>query len=288
MKVGQLGRLLVTFGLLVFCGCTFNEPRIRSEPLLFFPTSAAAPTPTPTLTLGKVPLHCVETAGLIHRWILDPFFSSGSSQLDECVYQTANVEELEKALTNDATEAEKNNTEKLMMAVSNQNCNNFRAKIFAFRANAGVVSSTTSTLLASGGAIAALASGPVGAGLAGGSAGLQAAMGNISGQFYQNFGEGQLDQNITSSIVAKGLCIQKKMDAAVSTSAPGSAAQANNAAQAAAAVPGATPTPDSCPTPANNQYAVGDRINDLQNFDAACSLEEAAKFKAQPTPTPGM
>jgi hypothetical protein len=181
-------------------------------------------------------------------------------------------------------------------------------------------------LLASGGAITALVSGPIGAGLSGGSAALQATLGNINNQFYSDYGAGQLDQNIISSMKTKALCIDKRMNAAVNVTS-GSAAIAaatnaatdagiamaaakaanTNAANAAAVtavvspspavatnvVALATPTismananPDPCPI--NVPYTVGALIADLQSYDASCSLEEAAMLKLAPAPSPTM
>jgi hypothetical protein len=133
MRIEQLGRLLVACEFLAFCSCTFNEPRIRSEPILFFPGASASTSEPPKLTLAGVPMHCVQSAGIVHRWIWSPLFSSGSSKLDECVYETVNVEELRGTLERDHSDPVKqNSTLSLMLAVENQNCNNFRAKFLPF------------------------------------------------------------------------------------------------------------------------------------------------------------
>ena len=260
-------RFLVTSAFIsALSACTFSEPRIRSEPILFFPGDPApASSPTLALTFTEPPLHCVQRVGAVQKWVAAPF-RSGSSTLDECVYETVNAEDLRNTLEKETDDKKRNETLSLMMTVANQNCNNFRARVFAFRTNAGTVSSTASTLLASGGAITALVSGPVGAGLAGGSAALQSTLGNINSQFFSNYGAGQLDQNITSSMKNKALCIQARMNAADSQPSPES-------------TPGGS---SQCPI--NAAYTVGERMADLQDYDATCSLEQAAVPTASPTP----
>ena len=264
---GRLWRRgLAITAIVAFLGCTFSEPRIRSEPILFFPAN-----PTPTNTPGAAlfrepPLHCVERAPFLKRTVLAKIsgsLSGGTSTLDECIYNTVDAQGLLNILKQEHDQPDaQNQTLTSMLMMSDQNCDNFRSRVFAFRANSGYLGSITGALLASGGAITALVSGPVAAGLSGASAAVIASISGVNSNFYSNYGMGELDQKIVTSRTAMADCIQKRMDAAVSKKPPGIG-------------------DPECKI--RTVYSAEERMSDLQQYDSRCSLELAA---ASPMPTP--
>jgi hypothetical protein len=184
--------------------------------------------------------------------------------MDECIYNTVNAQDLLSALgAKDNDTDTQNRILTSMLVLSAQNCNNFRSRVFAFRANSGSFGAVTGALLASGGAITALVSGPVAAGLSGASAAVTASITGVNNNFYSNYGMGELDQKIITSRATMRDCIEKRM----------------------AAIPGEASTDSSCTT--RTSYSAEDKLSDLQQYDSLCSLELAASNPlATPSPSP--
>lgn len=258
------GLLIVTTTL----GCTFQEPRIRSEPLIRFRSSVQSPwTPTqipvetqaPEVGFGSgTPITLSYYCAAWNPWAtrvydsMSSSFTGASSALDECIYKTIDESTLTAAM-NQARNAEaQNEIIRTLESWSDGNCDNFRARVFSFRSNVGYVGGLGSGLLASAGALTALVSGPVAAGLSGASSAVTTAISPIDGDYYSNYTMGQLDASIVQRRTEMKTSIEQKMAA---------------------------------PPPAI--YTIAQKISDLQTYDSLCSLETlAANPVSSLTPAP--
>ena len=143
--------------------CTFNEPRIRPEPI------ATALGPTGWQLQGDklilndgLEFRCVEW----HSWTNYPtqwlaeVFTGWHSALDECVYLTVNPETVIGRSPDQNTKADSiaHKTDTLI-AVSDYNCANFLAKAFASKTGVDFGSTVTTILLSGSSAVLGLAGG---------------------------------------------------------------------------------------------------------------------------------
>lgn len=294
----------------IVCACTYQEPRMRAEPLITFPAyniislnkrvPLQVPVPAPESTgaavMPSLDFHCAAWNPVMTRFYdsLTSSLTAGSSSLDECIYVTIDQQNLTAAMNmvrNDP--AAQDSIVRSLETASDYNCNNFRARVFGFRSNVGYVGGLASGLLASGGAITALVSGPAAAGLAGASSAVTAAINPINTDYYSNYTMGQLDTLIVQRRSEMKACIEQRMAAAEKNKAtPASTPTASedpseqpSASQTPSATPTAAPNPSaSCPT--SSTYSAAQKISDLQFYDSLCSLELLAQSLPSSTPLP--
>jgi hypothetical protein len=277
--------------------CTYQEPRIRSEPLLRFPAHLAVTSESVSQRAGMPSLefHCSEWNPWSTRLYdsMSSSFTGGSSALNECIYVSIDVSSLAPAIAGEDPDTQDNIIRQLMYW-SDYNCNNFRARVFSLRSNVTYVGAVTSGLLASSGAITALVAGPVAAALSGASAAVTSAITPINNSYYADYTMGKLDELIVQERADMKHCIEQRMAGARPTPTP-SAAQPTRTRSVGAdngtPDPAPTPTPVSaaanCPIPSTYPWPA--KISDLQIYDSMCSLEILAAnpmASVAPTPTP--
>jgi hypothetical protein len=168
----QYRRLCVSLAL-VISACTFNEPRLRPQPITAYAngsplalgvpltsattgagqTSLARVSGDNTLDLPQVQYDCVEYQSnwnvLTH--IID-FFSDSKSVNDNCIYVRAKPQSIvmiyDSAKTaNDLFIPMLSEEQNDLIYHSDYNCANFRARVFATRANASFGKSFYNTLI---------------------------------------------------------------------------------------------------------------------------------------------
>jgi hypothetical protein len=164
----QYRRLCVSLAL-VISACTFNEPRLRPQPIAAYAngsplalgststgagqTSLARANGDSNLELPQVQYDCVEYQSnwnvLTH--IID-FFSDSKSINDNCIYVRAKPQSIvmvyDSAKTaNDLFIPTLSEEQNDLIYHSDYNCANFRARVFATRANASFGKSFYNTLI---------------------------------------------------------------------------------------------------------------------------------------------
>lgn len=280
---------LIYSAMLVFFagGCTYQEPRIRSEPLLRFPASLGPPSAATAepVKIGQLQFSCSEWNPWSTRFYdsMSSSFTGGSSALNECIFVSVNETDLASAMSLQSL-TNQDDTIRQLMYWSDYNCNNFRARVFSFRSNVTYVGAITSGLLASTGAITALVAGPVAAGLSGASAAVISAITPLNNAYYADYTMGKLDQYIVQQRAEMRQCIEQRMAAAKPIPIPAATAEGEPAP-----VPASTPVSGASNCAISPAYPWPSKISDLQIYDSMCSLEILAAnpmTSAAPTPQP--
>ena len=136
---------------LVAVSCSFNEPRIRSEPVILQPNNDSPLTHTGCIPLSSnamcsgsaqngeeqspgevLTTVCQEKTAWYTRGI---GWSMGGTSGNECVYEVVTEDSLDRALLSPDQQV-RDNAILTVLYLSDRSCENFRAKVFAFRTSA--------------------------------------------------------------------------------------------------------------------------------------------------------
>ena len=252
--------------------CSFNEPRIRSEPVILQPQDESQiPLFTAADDHPRLNMQCQEKTSWYTRWV---GHAIGGTAGNECVYEVVTEDSLHAALLSPKKEV-RDNAILTVLYLSDRSCDNFRAKVFAFRTSATFASGFLNSILSGTGAIASLASGPAGAGLAAANLATGNALNGINSSYYANKMIDQLD----AEMEAQRRQLKSQILARIQTTA-----SIPNASEEPAAAP--SPGNDvrtATPTPAARPYTGLDAEIDLQTYDNLCSLETLTRPTVSPT-----
>lgn len=252
---------------LVVVGCTFTEPRIRAEPVIFRPVTS---TPGASTSSGLVE-HCAEW----HPCIVRAYDWMQGVDGGECIYDTFTyqsvVDELGKP---DAVQP----TVYQILDTSDYNCINFLNRAFALRVNGSFFKDLVSTGISSTAAVVSLV-GPavITSGLSAGNAVIGGGFSAFLSNYFANKGMIDLITDIINSRHRIRERIQPRLDAPRSARSPA----------ASAGLVGAIPSSRPSPTPAV-PYAGVEALKDIQDYDQTCSLMGVGTPvpTATATPTP--
>lgn len=262
-KAAIVARLAACF-LLV--SCSFNEPRIRSEPVILQQGQNPVTVVLSDQSHSALDLQCEEVT---------PWFTRklgavvGGTAGNECVYEVVTEESLDRALVS-TDKAVRRNAVLKVLYLSDRSCDNFRASVFAFRTGANYASGLFTTLFSGTSAITALFSGPAASALSATNLAQSSALNGLNSSYYANKMIDQLDAEMEARRQELKSQILARMQAA-----PPQEGEMQPAA------PAAKPTP----TPAVKPYTGLDAEIDLQAYDNLCSLETLTRSSLTPTPT---
>lgn len=299
-------RIALAFALMVTNSCSESEPRIKAAPALFIPNP---PIETTSDKFASVPVGYGTTSKSLdlectqHRPCLTRLWDSltGVSS-DDCVYSAFTEKSVDEALIT-GNPAIISNTVYQVLNQSDQNCNTWHARVFAFRTGTSFAGNFSQQVLGTGGAVAGLLSGPAAAGVSAGNAALNAFMTNLNTSYYFNKYMDQIDTQIATARQQKASDIIARLPQTpaptvtpTATPTPGgritSATTSDSSALALDPTATSTPTPTATPGP---KYTGIDAKRDLIAYDSLCSLEIIATSTAAtstptatatPTPTP--
>jgi len=256
---------------LLSVSCSFNEPRIRSEPVILQSQNTQkvplAPIEFSSDNPPTLDVQCQELTSWYTRWLGK---AVGGTAGKECVYQVVTQESLHQALLS-TDKTVRDNAIMTVLNMSDRSCDNFRAKVFAFRTSANFASGFLNSILSGTGAIASLASGPAGAGLAAANLATGNALNGVNSSYYANKMIDQLD----AEMEAQRQQLRAKIVAHLPTATPTPAAGAED-----------TASPSSTPASTAGPYSGLDAENELQAYDNLCSLETLTRATLSPTVTP--
>jgi len=202
----------------------------------------------------------------------------------DCVYSAFDIDTVDSALMSQ-NPAIVSNTITQVLDLSDQNCEAWRARVFAFRTGSGFAGNFIQQVLGTGGAFASLLSGPAGSGVSAGNAAVNAFTTGINSSYYANKAMDQIDSEIhTERQQAKANIIARLPVTPAPTPTPTPSVASTSSGSATAT---ATPTPGP-------RYSGIDAKSDLIAYDNLCSLEIIATSSttatstptATPTPTP--
>ena len=273
-------RYLIAGGLvacLVAVSCSFNEPRIRSEPVILQPqgynnkiplSAGAVPTATAAVPGSVAPLstsseeegedaasldtRCQEKTAWYTRWL---GCMVGGTAGNECVYEVVTEDSLDRALLS-PSQATRDNAILTVLYLSDRSCANFRAKVFAFRTSASFAGGFFNSILSGTSAITALVSGPAGSALSAANLATGSALNGINSSYYANKMMDQLDAEMDAQ--------RNALKAQILAHIP----PQNSGGQ-----DGGNGSPVPTPTAAARPYSGLDAKLDLQAYDNLCSLE---------------
>lgn len=175
--------------------CTYNEPRIRPEPVSASPLGTLINN---QMTVDGVTFRCVETHSVLNKpqqYFLE-FFTGWHSTMDECVYLTADPKSVLGGADETASQLGTNNIRiankiahktDTLLAISDYNCANFLAGAFAAKTGTDFGSSIASTILSGTSSILGLAGGVpalVPAALSGGNSAITGGTAAFDSNFY--------------------------------------------------------------------------------------------------------
>lgn len=266
--------------------CTFSEPRIRAEPVILqssgntqvYLDDYVASFSNPTAPLQT---RCEESA----PWMERCWGTLTGSIGDECVYTAVTEESLNAALLS-SNQAVRDRAIITVLALSDRNCNNFRAKVFAFRTGANFAGGFLNTVLSGTSAITALASGPAASGLSAANTVIGSGLSGINSSYYANKILDQIDAEIQiQRAQMQSQILARIPSAAHATQKLPAAPNPEDFAVASTPTATATPVPVGNSTP-SAPYSGLDAKLDLQAYDNICSLENITHPSPSPTSTP--
>jgi hypothetical protein len=282
-------RYLIAGGLvacLVAVSCSFNEPRIRSEPVILQPSNPTTLQPTGCIPLSDTAT-CSETTQDGKAAPPDKVLATicqektawytrglgqaiGGTSGNECVYEVVTEDSLDRALLS-TDQAVRDNAILQVLSLSDRSCDNFRAKVFAFRTSATFAGGFFNSILSGTSAITALVSGPAGSALSAANLATGSALNGINSSYYANKMMDQLDADIETRRSSLRSQILARVPTAQSSDPDGD----DNG--------DASPVPTA--TTAAKPYTGLDAKLDLQSYDNLCSLETLTRPSPSPTST---
>lgn len=254
--------------VLVVCGivsCTYNEPRLRPEPIAAAVGTTNFHLQGATLELEGLNFRCVEWHSLTNypaQWMLE-LFTGWHSAMDECVYLTVDPAQI-LPLSHDRninTIAHKTDT---LLAISDYNCANFLAGAFAAKTNTDFGSSVASTILSGTSSILGLASGVpalVPASISGGNA----AIAGGTAAFDSNFFAKQSFDIMETGILASRRVQRTQIEARICESYP-----EKDRPRKDCSIPPSKNYPGFTP---NKYWTMSEALSDVIEYDRTCSIE---------------
>ncbi|MFI5351403.1 MAG: hypothetical protein ACHQZS_00435 [Candidatus Binatales bacterium] len=298
---------LVVLTLLAVCGivsCTYNEPRLRTEPIAAAVGTQNFGLQGSEVSLDGLAFRCVEwhsIAGYPSEWLFE-LFSGWHSKMDECVYLTVDPEgvlpapsaEKPNPTAKEVANVIAHETDTLL-AISNYNCANFLAGAFAAKTNTDFASNVASTILSGSTAVLGLAGGVPALVPAGISAGNSAITGSTA-SFDSNFFAKQSFDIMETGILADRKVQRAQIEARIceTYSELGESPVKDCSIPKTADYEGYTP---------RRYWTMSEALSDVIEYDRTCSIEgglralsggaaqsqrkaDAAAGLGNPTPTP--
>lgn len=252
--------LLLSFAACLTAGCTFNEPRVRPEPVIHlnqpdFWVRRGLATQNPQL-FDNVEVTCAEWHSASATWIFAPLgslLSGASSANDECIYATADLQKLPKFDKGDVRFADMTLT---LLNLSDYDCTQFLARAFAFKTNATFMQNLVNSSVSGTAAVTAFTSGVATSGLSVGNAVIGNALHAMNSNYFAGKSFDVMEtairarREILRTRIRERLCVSQKLPNCKFGTDSGNA-------------------PNPVPYLSNM-----DMVNDVLEYDRTCSLEE--------------